>query len=157
MRRARLWTTALGVVVAVAAAACAMDATLPASSGDGANLGSAGAVSFTLQTVNGQPLPVVTRSDAAGTAAVMKGSLVLDDGAFTQTLTVHETSADSSQTSTRDALTRGSYTVKGTQLHFVATDGGQWDGTLSSGPTYLRIDYSIPGNNGPVTFSFLRS
>ena len=156
MRRARLWTAALGVVVAVAAA-CAADTTLPSNMGDGASIGSAGAVSFTLQTMNGQALPVVTRRDAAGTAEVTKGSLVLDDGAFTQTLTVHETSADSSQTSTRDAPTRGTYTLKGTQLHFVATDGGQWDGTLSSGPTFLRIDYSIPGNNGPVTFSFLRS
>jgi hypothetical protein len=158
MRRARLWTAALGVVVAVVAAACATDTTLPMNTGDGASVGSAGAVSFTLQTVNGQPLPVVTRRDASGTAAVLKGTLVLDGGEFTQTLTVHETSAaDSSQTSTRDALTRGTYTVKGTQLHFVAADGGQWDGTLSSGPTYLRIDYSIAGNNGPVTFSFLRS
>ena len=156
MRRARLWTAALGVVVAVAAA-CAADTSFLPSTGDGSNLGAAGSVSFTLQTVNGHPLPVVTRSDASGTSAVMKGALLLDGGAFTQTLTVHETSADSSQTSTRDALTRGSYTVKGTQLHFVATDGGQWDGVLSSGPTFLRIDYSIPGNNGAVTFSFLRS
>lgn len=156
MRRARLWMAALGVVVAVAGA-CAADTGLPASVGDGANLGSAGSVSFTLQTVNGQPLPVATRNDAAGTAAVLRGTLLLDAGAFTQTLTVHETSADSSQTSTRDALTRGTYTVKGMQLHFLAADGGQWDGTLSSGPTFLRIDYSIPGNNGPVTFSFLRS
>jgi len=144
-------------VVAVAAAACTTDASLPVSTGDGSNVAPSGPVSFTLQTVNGQALPVVTRRDAAGSAAVTNGTLVLDGGAFTQTLTVHETSADSSQTSTRDALTHGTYTQKGTQLHFVASDGGQWDGTLSPGPNFLRLDYSIPGNNGAVTFSFLRS
>jgi hypothetical protein len=145
------------MVAAVAAAACAMDASLPNIGGDGSGLNAVGSTAFTLQTMNGQPLPVVTRRDASGTAAVMKGTLLLDAGAFTQTLTVRETAADSSQTSTRDAVTRGTYTVKGTQLHFTAGDGGQWDGTLSSGPTFLRIDYSIPGNNGPVSFSFLRS
>ena len=151
MTHTRLMSAALAVVVAAGVAACgtdmagsgAPDVTSPASTVIG---------TFTLETVNSRPLPAETRHDATGTVSVMGGELKLNGSAFSQTLTLM--SSDSAGfSSTRASATQGSFFVRGSLIRFTAADGAQWDGLY----TGARVDYAVPGNNGPVSFSFRRN
>ncbi|HSU15491.1 hypothetical protein [Longimicrobium sp.] len=151
MRLTRLMSAALAVAAVAGVVACGSDAL---SSPTDPNLAIPGAVlgSYGLLTINGQPLPAETRHDAAGTASVTGGVLTLGGGTFFQNLTVSETTA-AGQTTSRTSGTQGSFSMRGEQIHFQGSDGGSWDGTWAGN----RIAYSITGNNGPVTFVFIRT
>jgi hypothetical protein len=149
MRLTRLMSAALVAVVA-GVAACGGSDTLVNS--DGNNLNSIGAA-FALESVNAHPLPAELRHDPTGTLSVTRGQLFMGSGTFQQILTLHEVSATSGTTSTRDAVTQGTFTLRGDQIHFQASDGGQWDGTYSG----TKVEYAVIGNSGSVTFTFVRS
>ncbi|HEX8243233.1 MAG TPA: hypothetical protein VF541_07050 [Longimicrobium sp.] len=149
MRLTRLMSAALVAVVAGVAGCSGADTVV---SFDGGSLNSIGAA-FTLESVNGHALPAELRHDATGTLSVTRGQLFMGSGTFQQVLTLYETSATSSMTSTRDAATQGTFTLRGDQIHFQASDGGQWDGTYSG----TKVEYAVIGNSGSVTFTFVRS
>ena len=107
---------------------------------------------YSLVTVNGQALPVEMRKDSTGRVTLTEGVLMLSGDDFWQRLTLVDTPPVGLAT-TRTSITQGTITVSGTKVHFRASDGAEWDGTASSG----GIVYAIPGNAGPVTFSFLRN
>jgi len=108
---------------------------------------------YTLQTINASPLPVVTRRDASGGAAIVTaGQLTLGGGTFYQSLTITDSTA-AGQSSTHTSGTQGTFTMTGDQIHFRAADGGTWDGTYR----VTKIEYSITGNSGPVAFLFTRN
>lgn len=148
MRLSRLMSAALVAVVA-AVAGCS-DAGTSADPETG-GLNSIGA-SFVLESVNGQAVPAELRHDATSTLLVTKGQLFMGSGTFQQILTLHEVST-TAMTSTRDAVTQGTFTIRGDQIHFQASDGGQWDGTYNG----TRLEYAVVGNSGSVTFTFVRN
>jgi hypothetical protein len=107
---------------------------------------------FTLVVVNGQALPVEMRKDSSGSVTLTQGEMMLGGDSFWQRLTLVDT-PPSGLATTRTSITQGTITVSGTRVHFRASDGAEWDGTASPG----WIVYAIPGNSGPVSFSFHRS
>jgi hypothetical protein len=150
MRHTRLRLAALAVVMAVAAA-CGRASEVVSGDAIGASeLASAGSA-WTLLTVNAQPLPVETRHDPSGSVWVTKGRLAFSGTTFTQVITLSETNA-AGQTTTRDSWTQGTYSMSGNRIRFESSDGSQWVGNY----TYNRISYAIAGNNGPVSFVFVR-
>ena len=110
------------------------------------------AAPYTLVTVNGQALPVEMRKDSTGRVTLTEGVLMLSGDDFWQRLTLVDT-PPAGLAVTRTSIAQGTITVSGTKVHFHASDGAEWDGTASPG----GIVYAIPGNAGPVTFSFLRN
>ena len=156
MRFARLRLAALAVVAAAVAACSSSDAGLGVTDPDIATPGShssGGVANFVLQSVNAKALPAEMRRDATGTMSITRGVLALSAGNFVQTLSLFETTF-SGQTSTRDVVTQGTYSVRGGgQIHFQASDGGSWDATYDG----AKIEYSVAGNSGQVTFVFVRS
>lgn len=147
MRHTRLMSAALVVVAAGAAACSGTDTVVTPDISDSSSI----QATFALDSVNARALPVEMRHDATGSMSVTRGQLALALGNFQQILTLSETSATGA-TSTRDAVTRGTFTLKGDQLHFQASDGGAWDGTYNR----TRIEYSVSGNSGRITFTFGR-
>jgi len=107
---------------------------------------------FTLATVNGQALPVEMRRDSSGRVTLTQGEMMLGGGTFWQRLTLVETPPAGLAT-TRTSIAQGTIAASGTSVHFRASDGAEWDGTVSP----WGIVYAIPGNAGPVTFSFSRN
>jgi hypothetical protein len=151
MKHARLRSAALAVAVAAGVAAC--ESTVANYPGNDNTVPPSATVvgTFALETVNAQPLPAEMRHDASGSVSVLAGQLKLNGTVFSQTLTLM--SSDSSGvSSTRASATQGSFTMRGSLIHFQATDGGQWDGIYNGS----RVDYAVPGNSGPVSFSFRR-
>src|SRR3954449_3350705 len=106
---------------------------------------------FTLVVVNGQALPVEMRRDSSGSVTLTQGEMMLGGDSFWQRLTLVDT-PPSGLATTRTSISQGTITVSGTRVHFRASDGAEWDGTASPG----WIVYAIPGNSGPVSFSFRR-
>jgi hypothetical protein len=136
-------------VLAFAAAACsAGDSVLSANE---PSVVPASIAPFTLVAVNGQVLPVEMRRDGSGTVTLTQGEMMLGGDTFWQRLTLVDT-PPSGLATTRTSTTQGSITVSGTKVHFRSSDGAEWEGTASPG----WIVYAIPGNSGPVTFTFHR-
>jgi hypothetical protein len=149
MRLKRLTAAALAVAALAGAAACG-DTTAALPSSPDAITGALG--TYTLQSINASPLPVVTRRDGNGSASmVTAGQLTLGAGTFYQSLTIADSTA-AGQSSTHTSGTQGTFTMTGDQIHFRAADGGTWDGTYR----VTKIEYSITGNSGPVAFLFVR-
>jgi hypothetical protein len=135
-------------VLAFAAAACsAGDSVL----GNDPAVVPASIAPFTLVAVNEKVLPVEIRKDSSGSVSLTQGEMMLGGDTFWQRLTLVET-LPSGLATTRTSTTQGSITVSGNKVHFHASDGAEWDGTASPG----WIVYAIPGNSGPVTFTFHR-
>jgi hypothetical protein len=146
--RRPLWAAL--AMFAVAAAACSgSDSTFAV--GDSAVV-PASIAPFTLVVVNGQALPVEMRKDSSGSVTLTQGEMMLGGDSFWQRLTLVDT-PPSGLATTRTSITQGTIAVSGTRVHFRASDGAEWDGTASPG----WIVYAIPGNSGPVSFSFHRS
>ncbi|HEU4559177.1 MAG TPA: hypothetical protein VFS20_15050 [Longimicrobium sp.] len=110
--------------------------------------------SYTLTTVNGSGLPYDVRNDASMRVSIVQGQLSFGaGGTFQQSITLSET-PPSGTASVRQSATQGTATLRGgDRIEFRANDGGQWEGVISGN----RINYSVPGNNGPVAFSFQRN
>jgi len=104
---------------------------------------------YTLVVVNGQALPVEMRKDSSGTVTLTQGEMMLGGDSFWQRLTLVDT-PPSGLATTKTSISQGTITVSGSKVHFRASDGAEWDGTAAPG----WIVYAIPGNSGPVTFSF---
>jgi hypothetical protein len=151
MRLSRLVPAALAVAAMAGAAACGESSTAFPGSID-SPIPQAALGAYTLQSINTRPLPAETRRDATGSSSVTAGQLTLGAGTFFQSLTIADSTADG-QTRVHTSGTQGMFSVSGGEIHFRASDGGTWDGTW----TGTKIDYSITGNSGPVTFSFQRS
>jgi hypothetical protein len=135
-------------IAGLALTGCARDATsLPST----ALLDALAAGPYTLESVNGQPLPVEVRRDATVRVAVSDGTLSFSGTGFSQHLTLWE-AVPGSVTTPRQSSTQGAVTISGERIHFRATDGGEWDGVLGPG----RLEYSVAGNNGALVFSFRR-
>ena len=141
------WWPALALAAVVVAAACADSATSAVDMP--ARVVPASGASYSLVTVNGQPLPVEMRKDSDGTVALAGGDLQLSTSSFSQRLTL-ATTPPVGAVSLRESYAQGTVTVTGTHVHFRASDGAEWDGTASPG----WITYTVPGNSGPVTFVF---
>ena len=135
-------------VLALVAAGCSSDSLLSANEPSVPGT----MAPFTLVTVNGQALPVEMRKDSAGRVTLAQGEMMLGGDSFWQRLTLVDTPPVGLAT-TRTSITQGTITVSGAKVHFRASDGAEWDGTASAG----GIVYAIPGNAGPVTFSFRRN
>jgi hypothetical protein len=101
--------------------------------------------------VNGAPPPFDVRNDATGRVTITEGTLTLGSGTFQQSITLSEARADSTA-SLRQSATAGTFTVTASRIQFRAADGGQWEGTYDTN----RVDYTVPGNNGSIAFSFRR-
>jgi len=146
MRFPRLRMAALAVVVAgTALGGCdsgALDVSPSTATGSGV---------YTLMTVNAKPLPVELRNDATGRLSIISGSLQISGGTFQQSLTLSDAPVLGS-VSLRGSSTHGTVTVRGDRVEFHASDGGEWEGVISGN----RLDYAVPGNSGPVAFSFQR-
>lgn len=156
MRFARLKMAALAVVAAaLAVGGCDSSTTLvgdsPLSPG---SLNGVSGASYTLTTVNGSGLPYDVRNDASMRVSIVQGQLSFGaGGTFQQSITLSET-PPSGTASVRQSATQGTATLRGgDRIEFRANDGGQWEGVISGN----RINYSVPGNNGPVAFSFQRN
>jgi len=147
LRPRRLAALAL---LALAAAGCASDSSL-VSANDPAMVPQS-AAPYTLATVNGKALPVEMHRDSSGIVTLVQGEMMLGGSTFWQRLTLLDTPPAGLATS-RPSITEGTITVSGTKVHFRASDGAEWDGTASP----WGVVYAIPGNAGPVTFSFLRN
>src|SRR3954470_11207135 len=129
-------------IAGLALTACAGDATsLPST----ALLDALAAGPYTLESVNGQPLPVEVRRDATVRVTVSDGTLSFSGTGFSQQLTLWE-AVPGSVTTPRQSVSQGTVTVSGEHIHFRASDGGEWDGVLGSG----RLEYAVPGNNGAL-------
>lgn len=149
MRFARLKMAALAVVaVALAVGGCNSDMAtdIPMTPGN------ASGGSYALVSVNGTALPYEVRNDASGRLSITQGQLSFGTGTFQQSMTLSETPS-SGIASVRQSATHGTVTFRGDRIEFKASDGGQWGGVISGN----RINYSVPGNNGPVAFSFQRN
>ncbi|MFL5384007.1 MAG: hypothetical protein ACJ8GN_15910 [Longimicrobiaceae bacterium] len=140
------WWPALALAAVAVAAACA-DSTLSVS--DSARLVPTSGATYSLVTVNGQPVPVEIRKDTSETVTLAGGDLQLSTSSFSQRLVLVST-PPVGQASSRDSYAQGTVTVNGTHVHFRASDGAEWDGIASPG----WITYTVPGNSGPVTFAF---
>jgi hypothetical protein len=104
---------------------------------------------YKLMTVNGQAPPVEMRRDSTVRVMLTEGELMLGGTSFSQRLTLVDTAPNGVGTS-RASTTQGFISVSGDKVHFRASDGAEWDGTARPG----WIVYTVPGNSGPVTFSF---
>ena len=152
MRFARLKMAALAVV-ALAVGGCDSSSTLAGdfvlTPGSASGVGSA----YTLVTVNSTPLPYDVRNEASGRVSIVQGQLSFGaGGTFVQSITLSET-PPSGTASVRQSATQGTATLRGDRIEFRSNDGGQWEGVISGN----RINYSVPGNNGSVAFSFQRN
>jgi len=134
--------------LAIALAGCS-DSLVANPDADGLRLVPASPAPYVLKTINGQPLPVEMRNDASGRVSMVQGELLLGGSTFSQRLTLVDTSPAGVATS-RESVSQGTIVVNGAEVHFRASDGGEWDGTASPG----WIAYTVPGNSGPVTFAF---
>ena len=136
-------------ILAFGAAGCA-DSSLLSANDPGAMVPQS-AAPYTLATVNGKALPVEMRRDSSGTVTLVQGEMMLGGSTFWQRLTLLDTPPVGLAV-TRSSVSEGTITVSGTKVHFRASDGAEWEGTASA----WGVVYAIPGNAGPVTFSFLR-
>jgi hypothetical protein len=147
-RRPRL-RAALAALALVAAAACG-DSALGSLEGNSPSVPE-GPTPYALMAINGKALPVEMYRNASGSVTLTEGELVLGGGTFSQRLTLVETPSVG-LASTRASVTQGTIAVSGNKVLFRASDGAEWEGTASPG----SVVYSVPGNAGPVTFTFKR-
>ena len=146
-RTLRSLRPALAALAAAWAAACA-DSTLMDA---GAAVPEAPAP-YVLDSINGQPLPMLMRSTSSGQTVVTRGELLLGGNTFWQRITLSDISPAGVATA-RESVTEGTITVtSGGRIHFRSSTGSEWNGTARPG----WIFYSFPGNNGPVSFAFRR-
>jgi hypothetical protein len=104
---------------------------------------------YKLMTVNGQAPPLEMRHDSTGRVILTGGELMLGGTSFSQRLGLADT-PPTGPAVLRESTTQGTISVSGDKVHFRASDGAEWDGTATPG----WIVYTVPGNSGPVTFSF---
>lgn len=137
-----------GLALAAAlTAACAGDATLAAG-----NYVPGTPQPYALSTINGQPLPMEMRNTSSGRTLVTQGDLSLGGGTFSQRIVLTDVSPAGVAT-TRESVTEGTITATSDgHVHFRSSAGTEWDGNLQDG----SLIYSFAGNNGPMTFVFLR-
>jgi hypothetical protein len=129
MRRLLVLATVLATTLTVAG--CNNDSTAP-----GASL----AGTYTLQTVNGFPLPFTVTSSGPYSSDVIAGQIVLDaNGNYTGVTTYNDYSSGTLVGQRNDTIT-GYWTLSGSQLTLVDASG-------QSGPYYATVS----GNQLTVT------
>ena len=136
----------MAVLALGAAAAGCTDSPTGSSPPDAVGL----APRYLLVSVNGQAVPAAMSTSAQGTTtSVVSGEMTFASNVFVQRLTLGQSDANG-QYSSRGSMTQGTVTISGNQIRFDSSDGTSWQGRFTS----ATLDYALPGNNGPVTFSF---
>lgn len=107
--------------------------------------------SYYLFTVNGSSLPYTMRDDASGRVLLTGGQIVCGRTTFSQVLHFSDVGPTGLATA-RQTTTQGTMTVTGSRIVFRPSTGGEFEGTVTGN----RIEYTIQGNMGPLTFVFLK-
>lgn len=119
--------------------AVALLALAAACSGDGVNEPASVAGTYTLQSVNGGPLPFVIFDESGYKLEITAASYVLTSaGTFTNSATFRETESGTVTTSTETFT--GQYTVTASTVTFTDTDGEVYAGTISGGNLVFNED-----------------
>ena len=103
-----------------------------ACGGDGASEPTSVAGTYTLQSVNGAPLPFVIIDESGYKLEITAASYVLAGaGTFTNSATFRETESGTVTTSTETIA--GRYTLSASTVTFTDADGEVYTGTISGG------------------------
>ena len=142
----RMLAAAVGMLAVGTVAACSEGITASPSLSDYWARGS-----YYLFTVNGSSLPYTMRDDASGRVLLTAGRLDCERTTFSQVLHFSDVGPTGLATP-RQTTTQGTMTVTGSRVVFRPSTGGEFEGTVSGN----RIEYTIQGNMGPLTFVFLK-
>jgi hypothetical protein len=127
----------LGLALALATACGGGDSTGPAASVAG---------TYTLQSMNGFPLPYILFQAGADTYEVLDDAIVLNDGG-TWTETGHDRTTISGTATTSTLEDGGTYTLQGTALTLTSSSSGFITGSLNG----TTITLTGPGLVGVYT------
>lgn len=100
---------------------------------------------YTLVSVNGEPMPAKYNDYSWGTVKIASGTLALrSDRSFTETLVANTTYTDGSPPSTQNVIINGTYQVTGTQVTF----------TLPADVDGPAFSYTGAVGNGAVSYTY---
>lgn len=142
----RTMMAAAALVMALGAASCDDSATAP---GDPPPPGR-----YRLVSINDQTLPFELQNDAGGRIEVTDGRIDIEGREYLQELLFRLTPAGGVGSSPQQSVSEGTVGVSGTRITFDPRlrDVESYSGTIMGS----IITYSIQGNNGTLTFKFMK-